>query len=118
VATTGESLKAITMKELLILTTAWTKRYSEGQWTINLGYTAQIECNGPRMDMRSTWKQSANRGRWCVGKATGTAACGVALSHGTRSHELGPTPPTFQHRHDWGDRNGFVSSGPMAPHYG
>jgi hypothetical protein len=39
VATTGESLKAITMKELLILTTAWTKRYSEGQWTINLGYS-------------------------------------------------------------------------------
>lgn len=27
------------MKELLILTTAWTKRYSEGQWTINLGYS-------------------------------------------------------------------------------
>jgi hypothetical protein len=29
------------MKELLILTTAWTKRYSEGPWTINLGYSPE-----------------------------------------------------------------------------
>jgi hypothetical protein len=38
VATTGELLNAVTMKELLVLTTAWTKRYSEGPWTIKLGY--------------------------------------------------------------------------------
>ena len=37
-AVTGELLKATTMNELLTLTTAWTQRYSEGPWTIKLGY--------------------------------------------------------------------------------
>ena len=36
---TGELLKATTKKELLVLTTAWTKRYTEGRWVVQLGYS-------------------------------------------------------------------------------
>jgi hypothetical protein len=39
VTSTGELLKAKSKKELQILTTTWTKRYSEGGWTIELGYS-------------------------------------------------------------------------------
>jgi len=39
VAKKGELLKATTKKELQLLTTAWTRQYSEWPWTIQLGYS-------------------------------------------------------------------------------
>ena len=35
----GELLKATTMKELQVLTTAWTKRHTEALWFIELGFS-------------------------------------------------------------------------------
>lgn len=40
-ASMGEHLKATTKKQLQILSTAWTKRYTEGWWTIQLGYSPE-----------------------------------------------------------------------------
>jgi hypothetical protein len=38
-ASVGELLKAPTKRELVMLTTAWTKRYTDGPWMIQLGYS-------------------------------------------------------------------------------
>ena len=38
-ASVGELLKAPSKSELAMLTTAWTKRYTEGRWMIQLGYS-------------------------------------------------------------------------------